>query len=46
MVFTVYAVDVEMAVRLATSDLTDPNIQIEKVRVFSTGSSKPTEEVV
>jgi len=42
-IFTVYAVSTEMAVRLALSDFTDPDLSIEKVRVFSTSLSKPIE---
>ena len=45
-VFTIYAVSPKQAVRLATSDFTDPAMTIEKVRVFACGLSQPTEEVV
>ena len=45
-IFTVYAVSSLQAVELALSDFTDPDLTVEKVRVFSTSLSKPTEEVV
>jgi hypothetical protein len=45
-IFTVYASSPKQAYDLALSDLTDPNTEIERVRVFSTSLSKPVEEVV
>lgn len=45
-IFTVYAVSPEQAKTLAVSDLTDPCMEIERVRVFSTGLVKPIEQEV
>ncbi len=43
-IFTVYAVSDKQAATLAVSDLVAPNLEIERVRVYQCGLTKPIEK--